>query len=63
MNRDKKKKIIRAIRRLWASLNTHLEWAAANTTKTEQKVAGGPVWHKARVREYLSAIKELTECL
>lgn len=64
----KNKKLVKVIRTLWSSLDTHLDDTYSPISKTiRSKVAkkhiGGKKFHTTTVREYAEAIKILTELL
>ncbi len=54
---------IKAIRSLWKSLDTHLDWLNFKPTKREQKIAGNKKHHKDAVLDYAHAILVLAKHL
>lgn len=57
----KKKKIIRAIRIIWESLDSHLDPVADK--KLKGGIIGTRAFHKRCVKEYLEVINTLSELL
>lgn len=57
----KEKKIIKAIRIVWESLDTHLDSSADKRLKGG--IIGSPKFHKKCVREYAEVIKILSDLL
>lgn len=60
---DRAKKIDRAIRIIWDSLDSHLEGTHTLTTTQKRYVdeVGGQSFHKRCVKEYAEVISTLTE--
>lgn len=58
---DRAKKIDRAIRLVWSSLESHLEGAHRNLKLLEKKNGESNKFHKQCVKEYAEVIKILSE--
>lgn len=60
-SQDRAKKIDRAIRLAWSSLESHLEGAHRNLKLLEKKNGESNKFHKQCVKEYAEIIKILSE--
>lgn len=59
---NREKNIKKAIRIIWESLDSHLDWTH-EVSKDPCKYCGGKNFHKKCVQEYAEAIKLLSDVL
>jgi hypothetical protein len=64
MKADKKAEVVKAIRSVWSSLDSHIDWAIDPIKdKKFAKIHGGRKFHKKTAIEYAETLLTLTKRL